>query len=62
MSRLMVPRECAQVLEERLPANEEEGGELLPFETILTIGGSLLPSEDKEKKPLMENCLDELDV
>ena len=34
---------------------------LLTSGFVLTIGGSLLSSEAKAKKPLMEDCLNELD-
>jgi hypothetical protein len=60
MSQLEVPRVCAQALEDPLPLIDEE--ELLTFESVLTVGGSLLPSKANVKKPLMEGYSDELEL
>lgn len=51
-------RECAQGLEESSPTNEEEE-EILSSESILS-SRSLLPFEVEVKKPLIEDCMDDL--
>ena len=45
-------------LEDSFPTKEDL---LLTFGFVLKIRGSLLSSKAKAKKPLMEDCLDELD-
>ena len=56
---LEVPSGGAQVLEELSPDNEE--GKLLTSESVLIVSQSLLWTKAKVKKPLMEDCPDELE-
>ena len=56
---LEVPGGGAQVLEELSPHNEE--GKLLTFESVLIVSQSVLWTKAQVKKPLMEDCPDELD-
>jgi hypothetical protein len=53
MYRLNVPGGCAQSLEVPFPTDKED--ELLTSESVLAVGGSLLPIEPNVNKFLMEN-------
>lgn len=60
MSRLEVPRECAQGLEDHLSIDKEEE-KLLASEFGVVVGGTSLPSEVDMNKPQMEDYPNELE-
>jgi len=59
MPHLEVLGDCAQGLEESSLVEEEE--EMITFKFVIAICGSFLPFEVEVKKPLMDDCVDELE-